>query len=361
MNRREANLLAELIKSPQEVVEKLDLVYSKDEDFKIFRREESGQFRYLFNGEVLLERKEIERIQHLAIPPAWQEVKIVALQNGHLQATGRDSKSRKQYRYHPLWSRIRNQTKFYKMVQFGEQLPKIRLKVDQHLSLSGWPKEKVLALIIRLMEETHIRIGNEQYAKRNKTYGLTTLRTRHVHLEKDKMKFEFVGKKGKRHSVSLRDKRLIYLVNRCEEIPGWELFQYFDNRGRKQGVESSMVNRYIQDICGEIFTAKDFRTWAASIIFFETLMDLGISENEKEIAWNLRKGYDSAAKQLGNTRNVCRKYYVHPGVAQQYETGEIKVGFDRVIKLSENIRDYFTPTEEVLLELLQAYKPEFLK
>ncbi len=352
--------LTQIIKEPEMVIDQLNLIYVNDDKLKITRHKHKKGFRYLLNGIPLSTKKDIERIKKLVIPPAWSNVRIACLENGHLQAIGRDLKNRKQYRYHPLWNTIRNQTKFYKMTAFGRQLPKIRKRVDQDLEQSGWPQTKVLALIIRLMEETHIRIGNEQYAKRNKTYGLSTMRTRHVNIEKDKLKFEFVGKRGKKHSVTLRNKKLIRLVNRCEEIPGWELFQYYDSDGVKHSVESSMINNYVHEICGDLFTAKDFRTWAATTIFFETLFDLGIANTEKEVQKNIIKAYDAAANSLGNTRNVCRKYYVHPAIVAAYEDSSIKKAFDQVEQKSK-IEEYFSPSEHVIIKLLENYTPTFLK
>ena len=218
----------------------------------------------------------------MVIPPNWKNVRICHLENGHLQVIGFDDKNRKQYLYHPSWSKIRNQTKFFKMAAFGKVLPKIRRQVDQDLDLPGMTKRKVLALIIRLMEETHIRIGNEYYARNNKTYGLSTLRTRHVKTYGNKLKFDFVGKKGKEHSVTLENKKLVKLVNQCEELPGWELFKYYDESGNKQIIDSGMINEYIQEISGSLFSAKDFRTWSATKIFFETLKELGYTAKEKE-------------------------------------------------------------------------------
>ncbi|MBQ0733368.1 DNA topoisomerase IB [Aquimarina celericrescens] len=359
-NLKNPKFLTQILTAPETVIDQLDLVYVNDDKLNITRHKHKKGFQYLLNGRPLSTKKDIKRIDSLVIPPAWNGVRIACLENGHLQAIGRDLKNRKQYRYHPLWNAIRNQTKFYKMTAFGKQLPKIRKQVDQDLEQSGWPKTKVLALIIRLMEETHIRIGNEQYAKRNKTYGLSTMRTRHVNIEKDKLKFEFVGKRGKKHSVTLRNKKLIRLVNRCEEIPGWELFQYYDGDGIKQSVESSMVNDYVHQICGDLFTAKDFRTWAATTIFFETLLDFGIANSKKEVQKNILKAYDAAANGLGNTRNVCRKYYVHPAVVAAYEDGSIKKSFDETDQNYET-EEYFSSSEYAVIKLLENYTPTFLK
>ncbi len=352
--------LNQIIKKPEMIIDKLNLVYVNDEGLIITRIKGKNGFSYQLNGKLLSSKIDLERIEKLVIPPAWENVRIAVLENGHLQAIGRDLKNRKQYRYHQLWNKIRNQTKFYKMVAFGKQLPIIRNKVDKDLELQGWPKSKVIALIIRLMEETHIRVGNEQYAKRNKTYGLSTMRKRHVTLFKDRIKFEFVGKRGKKHTITLRNKKLIQLVNRCEEIPGWELFQYFDKDGNKQSVESGMINEYLQNISGDIFTAKDFRTWTATIIVFETLKELGTHKDDNTTQKNLVTAYDAAAKGLGNTRNVCKKYYVHPAIVMGYKDGSIQESFDKVNNTTE-VKQYSSATEDAIIKLLENYIPAFLK
>ena len=245
---------SELLSSePHDVAAHMHLKYVNREALSILRIKEKDKFLYLLKNKPLNKKSEISRIEKLVIPPAWQEVKIASLANAHLQAVGYDLKHRLQYRYHDLWMRVRNRTKFLRMHHFGKSLPLIRKKVDEDLQLKGWPKNKVLALIVRLMEETHIRIGNQQYAKRNKTYGLSTLRTRHLKTSKNKLKFEFTGKKGKKHSITLNNRRLRKLVLQCEEIPGWNLFQFFDEDGIKTSVDSGMVNEYLQEISGRFF------------------------------------------------------------------------------------------------------------
>lgn len=329
-----------------------NLVYVYDNDMPIRRVGKADEFVYLLHGAQLQEKAHLKRIEKLVVPPAWQEVRITNLPNGHLQVTGRDVKYRKQYRYHPQWSKIRNRTKFNRMVAFGQQLPRIRKQVDKDLSRKGWPKKKVVALIIRLMEETHIRIGNQQYAKRNQTYGLSTLRKKHVDVYKDRLRFEFTGKKGKEHKVSLKNKRLVKLVSECEEIPGWELFKYYGPLGTKKTVDSTMVNDYIHSIFGSRFSAKDFRTWAATLIFFDTLYDFGTTFDEREQQHYILKAYDSAAKELGNTRNVCRKYYVHPLIEKAYVNGQIVDYFKMVDEETDG--DYGrTASEKGLQSLLE--------
>ncbi|MGY3791872.1 DNA topoisomerase IB [uncultured Aquimarina sp.] len=352
--------IQQLIKHPEQVIDKFNLLYVNDRDLDIFRHKDGNRFIYKRSGKLISEKNELFRIENLKIPPNWKNVRITSIKNGHLQATGRDQKHRKQYRYHPLWKEIRSQTKFYKMSDFGEQLPKIRKQVDKDLELKEWSRQKVLALIIRLMEETHIRIGNTQYAKRNKTYGLSTMRSRHLQIEKDKLKFEFTGKKGKKHSITLRNKKLIRLVNRCEEIPGWELFKFYDQKGIKHTVDSSMVNNYLHDISGSMFTAKDFRTWSANKLFFGELLDLGVANKEKQVKKNILKAYDAAATGLGNSRNVCKKHYVHPILVSAYENGSIHQYFDKIHECTI-ARDHFSTSEYYMLSLIRNYTPNFIK
>lgn len=357
----EITIVKKLLKNPEEVIDLYDLTYTTNEILTIKRIKKSNTFKYLDNGKPLTKEDQLKRIESLVIPPAWENVQIARLHNAHLQATGRDAKLRKQYRYHPMWMKLRNQTKFLKMLAFSQVLPKIRKRSTRDLSLPGWPREKVMALIVKLMEESHIRIGNHYYARKNKTYGLATLRTKHVDVFKDRIKFEFRGKRGKLHSVTIRNKKLARLVNRSEEIPGWELFQYYDENGKKQKVDSGMVNTYIQQISGSIFSAKDFRTWSASLIVFDTLKELGIPKSKKSRDKNIIKAIDTAAEALNNTRAVCRKYYVHPFVLDSYLDGSIGTYFNKAekIKISSDA-NALQPSELALQELIKKYKPEVL-
>lgn len=348
----------QLITGPESIISQYNLVYAHEEDFCIIRKKQGKSFCYLKNGISIKKKTDLQRIKDLVIPPMWENVKISHLQNSHLQAVGRDNKNRKQYLYHEDWKKIRNNTKFYKMYSFGKKLPLIRKKVDKDLEKKGWPKEKVVALIIRLMEETHIRIGNSYYEKTNRTYGLTTLRKRHINIYKDKMRIEFVGKKGKEHNVTVRNKKLIRLVNRCEELPGWELFKFIDENGERKTIKSNHINEYLQSICGKTFTAKDFRTWSASLSFFNTLLELDKAETEKEIKDNILKAYEMTASALGNTKTVCRKYYVHPIIVQAYQDNQLYKSFDR-IKKSNSSNPYFSPSEKEILKLFKTYTPEF--
>ncbi|CAL66868.1 DNA topoisomerase IB [Christiangramia forsetii] len=345
-----------VMSNPHEAVKLANLRYVSENLLSIERKKVGRGFAYYKKEEKISDKKTLERIKELVIPPAWKDVKITHLSNGHLQVVGRDEKERKQYLYHATWSKIRNQTKFFKMTSFGKMLPKIRKQVDSDLSLEGMPKRKVLALVIRLMEETHIRVGNHYYAKNNKTYGLSTFRTRHVKTFKNGIKFEFIGKKGKEHSITVEDKLLIDLINQCEEIPGWELFKFYNENGEKQSIDSEMINDYIHEISGDMYSAKDFRTWSASKIFFETLIEKGYIEDEKENKKNILEGFDAAAEGLGNTRAVCRSYYIHPKLIETYETGEIIPYFKKVKEDKAPTYAQLSETEKVIHKLIKDYK-----
>jgi len=345
-----------LINDPEHALKIANLIYIPEADLSVARKKCGRGYTYNMNGKKIVAIHELNRYKSLVIPSAWKNVRISHLVNGHLQVVGLDDKSRKQYIYHPTWSELRNRTKFFKMISFGKLLPIIRHQIDQDLDLPEMNERKILALVIRLMEETHIRIGNEYYAKHNKTYGLSTLRTRHVKTSKSMMKFEFVGKKGKEHSITIKNKKLIKLVNQCEEIPGWELFKFYDEEGKKQIVDSSKINNYIQEISGEKFTAKDFRTWAASKIFFETLYENGYHAEEKENKKAILQALDAAAEGLGNTRSVCRSYYVHPFIVDKYESGEIVPYFNKIKNLDKNHQVSLSNSEKVMLKMISEYR-----
>lgn len=345
-----------LMENPVEAIDLANLIYISESNLCIHRKKVGRGYSYRENDKKVTDPDTLKRIKNLVIPPGWEKVRICKLKKGHLQAVGRDEKGRKQYIYHPLWSKIRNQTKFFKMSSFGKTLPKIRKRVEEDLDAPTMNRRKVLALIIRLMEETHIRIGNAYYARENKTYGLSTLRTRHVKTTSNKMKFEFVGKKGKAHSVTLENKKLVKLVNQCEELPGWELFKYYDESGNKQTIDSGMINEYIHEISGKQFSAKDFRTWSASKIFFETLYELGYTEDEKENKKNIITAFDASATGLGNTRTVCRQYYVHPILVESYESGEIIPYFKKVKNTGEKNYGSLSGPEKVMLEMISTYE-----
>ncbi|MEP6572166.1 MAG: DNA topoisomerase IB [Gemmatimonadota bacterium] len=287
------------------------------------RRRRSGRgFTYLDPaGEVIRDPELLARIEGLVIPPAWREVWICPSPVGHIQVTARDDKGRKQYRYHPRYRAIRDETKFGRMADFSELLPKLRDRVERDLTRTELSREKVLATVVRLLEKTHIRVGNDEYARDNQSYGLTTLRRRHVAVTGDKVRFEFRGKSGVLHSISITDRRLARIVQHCQTLPGQELFQYLDADGRRQSVDAGDINAYLKEITGREITAKDFRTWAGTMLAAGALRELGPAKTVKETKANIIKAVDQVAARLGNTRAVCRKYYVHPALISAYMNG----------------------------------------
>jgi DNA topoisomerase I len=265
----------------------------------------------------------LRRIRALAIPPAWRDVWICPLAHGHLQAVGRDARGRKQYRYHGRWRSVRDESKYARLLAFGAALPTIRERVDRDLARPGLPREKVLATVVRLLETTFIRVGNEEYAKANGSFGLTTLRGHHVDVSGSTLRFEFRGKGGKRVSVDLTDRRLARIVKRCQELPGQELFQYVDADGARQTVDSADVNGYLREIAGEEFTAKDFRTWAGTVLAALALREIQAGDSTAQAKRNVVRAVESVSRQLGNTPAICRRSYVHPAVIDTYLDGTV--------------------------------------
>jgi DNA topoisomerase-1 len=272
------------------------------------------------DGTLVHDTETLRRIRSLAIPPAWTDVWVCTVPNGHLQATGRDAKGRKQYRYHPRWRAVRDETKYTRLIAFGEALPRIRAQVEKDLKRPGLPREKVLATVVRLLETTLIRVGNAEYAKTNKSYGLTTMRNRHVDVEGATVRFHFRGKSGIDHSIDINDRRLANIVTRCKELPGAELFQYIDD-GQRQTIDSGDVNAYLHDITGDDFTAKDFRTWAGTLLAAMALEEFEAFDSETQAKRNVVQAIERVAERLGNTPSVCRKCYVHPAVLDAYLEG----------------------------------------
>lgn len=310
---------------PQDSARAAGLRYVNDDMPGIRRRRSGKGWSYTDpKGRTIRDSKVRERIEKLAIPPAWTDVWICPLPNGHLQATGRDARGRKQYRYHPEWREARNETKFNRMIVFGEALPKIRERVEQDLSLPGLPRAKVIAAVVRLLETTLIRVGNTEYARSNRSFGLTTLRDRHARIRGSKVKFEFHGKGGKRHRVEISDRRLARVVKRCRDIPGQTLFQYWDDDGERQSIHSEDVNEYLREITGEEFSAKDFRTWGGTVLALSALLDLGPCEDEKKANKSVVEAVKRVSSELGNRPAVCRKFYVHPAVLDAYTDGDLQ-------------------------------------
>ncbi|TQK03206.1 DNA topoisomerase IB [Herbaspirillum sp. SJZ107] len=296
----------------------------------------------------------LKRIKSLVIPPAWQDVWICPQANGHLQATGRDARGRKQYRYHPKWRTVRDEVKYERMINFGKALPQIRKEVDRALSLPGLPREKVLATIVYLLEATMIRIGNDEYARENKSYGLTTLRNRHVKIDGSEVEFRFRGKSGVHHDVKVHDKRLARIIGRTRDLPGQHLFEYVGDDGEPHTVDSSDVNDYLRDITGEEYTAKDFRTWSGTVLAALALQEFEKVDSEAQAKKNVVRAIESVAEKLGNTPSVCRKCYVHPAVLDAYMDGTMLEGLRALAeeKLVEDLHD-LQPEEAAVLAMLQ--------
>jgi DNA topoisomerase-1 len=314
----------EVVSDPVESAQAAGLRYVSDTQPGIRRKRAGKGFVYLGpDGRTIRDSAELNRIRSLAIPPAYTDVWICPSRNGHIQATGRDARGRKQYRYHPKWREVRDETKFGRMLAFSQALPKIRARLERDLSLPGLPREKVLATVVRLLESTCIRVGNDEYAKSNRSFGLTTLQDRHVEISGANLRFEFRGKSGKMHKVDLTDRRLARIVERCQDLPGEDLFQYLDDDQVRQTIGSGDVNEYIRQISGQEFTAKDFRTWAGTLLAIGALTKIGSFATQRNAKSNVLKAIDQVAEQLNNTRSVCRKYYVHPAVLESYMDGKL--------------------------------------
>jgi DNA topoisomerase-1 len=303
------------------------LRYMSDRRPGLQRKRCGSGFRYVTADGKQVNRVEARRIRELTIPPAWDQVWICPYPSGHLQVTGRDAKGRKQYLYHPQWHAIRKETKFHRLTEFGQALPKIRRRVARDLRLRGLPREKVVAAVVRLLERTHIRVGNPEYADENQSFGLSTMRNRHVQVRGQRLQFRFRGKSGKFHQVDLDNKRLARIVKRCQDLPGYELFQYIDDDDEIRDVTSEDVNDYLRAIAGEEFSAKDFRTWAGTIQAANILRHLDGDDNEEPTESALVEAIDEVAAALGNTRAVCRKYYIHPAIINAYLDGTLTQPF----------------------------------
>lgn len=282
-------------------------------------------FRYVdAEGKPVRDAETLRRIRALVIPPAWTDVWICPLPNGHLQATGRDARGRKQHRYHPGWRAVRDETKYGSIIAFGHALSTIRARTAQHLRLPGLPRVKVLATVVRLLEATHIRVGNEEYARQNGSFGLTTMHDRHARIARGAVRFEFQGKSGIRHTIDLHDRRLAQTVKQCQDLPGHELFQYVDERGMRHTIDSADVNEYLRQITGQDFTAKDFRTWSGTVLATEALAAMPPFRSQTEAKRQINQAIDTVAGRLGNTRAVCRKCYIHPAVLTAHLGGTLQ-------------------------------------
>jgi DNA topoisomerase-1 len=313
---------AEIVTDPVESAKAAGLRYVYDTRPGVRRRRYGKGFRYVgIDGSAVNDVEILRRIKSLAIPPAWTDVWICNSPNGHLQATGRDAKGRKQSRYHPRWREVRDEAKYERMLLFAEALPTIREHVQKDLALPGLPREKVLATVVRLLETTYIRVGNEEYARTNHSYGLTTMRNRHVTVSGSTVRFCFEGKSGVKHTIDVNDRKLAKIVKRCYDMPGYELFQYLDEEGNPHSIDAADVNEYLRLITDQPFTAKDFRTWAGTVMASMVLQEFQAFNSHTEAKKNVVAAIKRVAGELGNTPAVCRKCYVHPAVLERYLAG----------------------------------------
>ncbi len=354
-NGNNGTLSAKIVESI-EAAREAGLRYVSDATPGIERKTAGEDFAYIGpDGKPVDDEKTLQRIRSLAIPPAWTEVWICPHPRGHIQAIGRDARRRKQYRYHPEYREIRDQDKYGRMVAFARALPKIRARVQRDMNRSALPREKVLATVVRLLETTMIRVGNEEYARENHSFGLTTMRTRHVRVKPSgAVRFLFKGKSGKEHQVEIADRRIARIIRQCQDLPGQELFQYVDGDGERHRVDSDDVNAYLREITGEDFTAKDFRTWAGTLLAARALQEMERFDTKAQAKRNVIAAIETVAKQLGNTRAVCKKCYVHPGIIDAYLDGTMLDVFRR--RAEEHIQTSLRklrPEEAAVLAFLQ--------
>nr|WP_290224915.1 DNA topoisomerase IB [Trichocoleus desertorum] len=347
---RRQKFLAALITDPVKSAQAAGLRYVNDNVPGIQRQARGKGFIYIdAEGQKIRDRAEIQRIESLAIPPAYQEVWICPDANGHIQATGRDAKGRKQYRYHSLWRQVRDQTKFTRMIAFSDALPMIRERVDHDLGLRGLPCQKVLATVVRLLETTCIRVGNETYARTNRSFGLTTMRCRHVDVSGTTLRFKFRGKSGVDHDIQVSDRRLARIIKRCQEIPGYELFQYLDDEGQRQCIDSGAVNTYLHEVTQQDFTAKDFRTWSGTVMAALELAEIGPFSSQTQAKKNINQAIKNVAAHLGNRPATCRKYYVHPAILDAYLDGSLEPTLEKVMRQPATESPYALKPEEMAI------------
>lgn len=353
--RHRRSLPVLIITDPKKSAQAVGLRYISDETPGIRRKKNGKGFRFIApNGKSVSHPKHLGRIKLLAIPPAWKEVWICPIENGHLQATGRDDRGRKQHRYHRRWREVRDETKFNRMIVFAKALPKIRQRIRKDLKLPGLPRKKVLATIVRLLEVSLIRVGNEEYARQNNSFGLTTMQDKHAKVNGSTVHFEFRGKSGKHHTIDIKNKRLAKIVKNCQDLPGQDLFQYLDESGKRVDVKSEDVNEYLREISGEDFTAKDFRTWAGTVLAAMALQEFEKFDTHAQAKKNLVRAIESVAEKLGNTPTVCKKCYVHPAVFDSYLDGSLaEVLKQRAEQEMQSSLKKLQPEEAAVLALLQ--------
>ncbi|UOQ68301.1 DNA topoisomerase IB [Hymenobacter volaticus] len=352
----------ELYKDPARQAELAGLRYRTDTKPALTRQPgPDGTFTYhKANGELITDEKTLERIKSFVIPPAWTDVWISDTANSHLQVTGRDAKGRKQYRYHVAWDQARSLTKFSRLRAFGEKLADLRRQMQKDLARPELDKAKVMALVLTLMDRSYIRIGNKEYAKENKTYGLTTLRDKHVQVTGSDVRFAFVGKKGVAHDLTIHDRKLARLVQKCKEIPGQHLFQYYTPDGKRAELESGDVNEYLQQVTGLALSAKDFRTWGGTVKMVECLETVINEEPDFPKPKSLKRALQDVAHELGNTPTVCSKYYIHPQVVELFNTDKL-IDYLRRHDADPSENDLLTPTEHMVLDMLAELEGDAVK
>jgi len=341
---------------PAEAAEEAGLRYISDDRAGYTRKKKGDDFEFFdTEGKPIRDEQRVLRLKRLAIPPAWTDVWICPSANCHIQATGRDARRRKQYIYHERWREVRDENKYGRMVAFGQALPKIRRRVNKDLALPGLPKNKILATIVQLLESTFIRVGNDEYARENKSFGLTTMQDRHVEVKGAKLRFRFRGKSGIEHDVDVTDRRVARIVSKLQDLPGQDLFQYVDEEGARREITSQDVNGYLREIAGEEFTAKDFRTWAGTVLAAMALKAVGSFENKKQAKTNIRDAIVAVSKILGNTPAICRKCYIHPDVLETYLSGDsIEVLKQKTEEALEREDVDLRASESAILKFLQA-------
>ena len=342
-----------------EAAEEAGLRYVSDVQSGFSRRRKGEEFEYFDQkGKPIRDEQRLVRIKRLAIPPAWSDVWICPSPYGHIQATGRDARRRKQYRYHERWREIRDENKYDRLVNFGKALPKIRRRLKKDLSLSGLSRKKVLATIVQLLQRSLIRVGNEEYARENKSFGLTTMQDRHVDVKGSKLRFRFRGKSGRQHEVDVTDRRIARIISNLQDLPGQSLFQYLDDEGHVRDITSQDVNEYLREITGKDFTAKDFRTWAGTVLAAVALGKLGASKTKKLAKANIKHAIGAVAEVLGNTPAVCRQCYIHPAVLEAYLNENSVNGFKPKSQEFERRGIDLASAQAALLRFLQGNSSE---
>lgn len=341
----------------EEMLKSVDLRYIKKRDLCITRKKVGKGFQFFDKqGKQITDKNILERASHLAIPPAWENVQICQSPHGHIQAVGWDERGRKQYLYHEEWNKLQSQHKFNKMIFFGEVLPEIRKQIASDMKSPGLHRKRVVSTVVWLLQNTFIRVGNEEYAKENKSYGLTTLRNKHVQIEDDKVTFDFKGKSGVFHEVEINNPKVVKIIKKCIELPGYELFQYLDeDEKKKQVVDSRDVNEYLRGITGEDITAKDFRTWGGSVLAAYTLHALGPSDTKIWLKKNISTAIKNVASHLRNTCPTCRAYYVHPTVLKTYEEKKLSPHFEKTLRDKDKKPEELSLDEYATWTLIKKY------